>query len=50
MLFAIDIPHFGPFSDPHLVAELAHEAEEAGFPLGSHQLQTGWSARTAADR
>lgn len=31
MQFAIDIPHFGPFSDPHLVAELAHEAEEAGW-------------------
>jgi len=31
MQFAIDIPHFGPFSDPHLVAELAHEAEEVGW-------------------
>lgn len=31
MQFAIDIPHFGPFSDPHLVAELAHEAEDAGW-------------------
>lgn len=31
MQFAIDIPHFGPFSDPHLVAALAHEAEEAGW-------------------
>src|SRR5689334_12104356 len=31
MQFAIDIPHFGPFSDPNLVAELAHEAEEAGW-------------------
>ncbi|GHO50221.1 LLM class flavin-dependent oxidoreductase [Ktedonospora formicarum] len=31
MQFAIDIPHFGPFSDPHLVAELAHEAEEEGW-------------------
>jgi alkanesulfonate monooxygenase SsuD/methylene tetrahydromethanopterin reductase-like flavin-dependent oxidoreductase (luciferase family) len=31
MQFAIDIPHFGPFSDPHLIAELAHEAEEAGW-------------------
>jgi alkanesulfonate monooxygenase SsuD/methylene tetrahydromethanopterin reductase-like flavin-dependent oxidoreductase (luciferase family) len=31
MQFAIDLPPFGPFSDPHLVAELAHEAEEAGW-------------------
>ncbi|GAC1353917.1 MAG: LLM class flavin-dependent oxidoreductase [Ktedonobacteraceae bacterium] len=31
MHFAIDLPPFGPFSDPHLVAELAHEAEEAGW-------------------
>lgn len=31
MQFAMDIPHFGPFSDPHLVAELAHEAEETGW-------------------
>lgn len=31
MQFAIDIPHFGPFSDPLLVAELAYEAEEAGW-------------------
>ena len=31
MQFAIDLPPFGPYSDPHLVAELAHEAEEAGW-------------------
>jgi alkanesulfonate monooxygenase SsuD/methylene tetrahydromethanopterin reductase-like flavin-dependent oxidoreductase (luciferase family) len=31
MQFAIDIPHFGPFSNSHLVAELAHEAEDAGW-------------------
>ncbi|MEO8953157.1 MAG: LLM class flavin-dependent oxidoreductase [Ktedonobacteraceae bacterium] len=31
MQFAIDIPHFGPFSNPHVPAELAHEAEEAGW-------------------
>ena len=31
MQFAIDLPHFGPFSDPHLLAELAHEAEEEGW-------------------
>ncbi len=31
MQFAIDLPPFGPFSDPHRVAELAYEAEEAGW-------------------
>src|SRR5215470_285056 len=31
MQFALDLPHFGPFSDPHLVAELAHEAEDVGW-------------------
>jgi alkanesulfonate monooxygenase SsuD/methylene tetrahydromethanopterin reductase-like flavin-dependent oxidoreductase (luciferase family) len=31
MQFAIDLPHFGPFSDPHLLTELAHEAEESGW-------------------
>jgi alkanesulfonate monooxygenase SsuD/methylene tetrahydromethanopterin reductase-like flavin-dependent oxidoreductase (luciferase family) len=31
MQFAIELPPFGPYSDPHLVAELAHEAEEAGW-------------------
>lgn len=31
MQFAIDLPHFGPFSNPHLMVGLAHEAEEAGW-------------------
>jgi alkanesulfonate monooxygenase SsuD/methylene tetrahydromethanopterin reductase-like flavin-dependent oxidoreductase (luciferase family) len=31
MQFAIDLPPFGPFSDPHLVAQLSQEAEEAGW-------------------
>lgn len=31
MQFAIDLPSFGPFSDPHLVAQLAQEAEEVGW-------------------
>jgi alkanesulfonate monooxygenase SsuD/methylene tetrahydromethanopterin reductase-like flavin-dependent oxidoreductase (luciferase family) len=31
MQFAIDLPPFGPFSDPHLVAQLAQEAEEVGW-------------------
>jgi alkanesulfonate monooxygenase SsuD/methylene tetrahydromethanopterin reductase-like flavin-dependent oxidoreductase (luciferase family) len=31
MQFAIDLPPFGPFSDPHLVAQLAEVAEEAGW-------------------
>lgn len=31
MQFAIDLPPFGQFSDPKLVADLAREAEEAGW-------------------
>jgi hypothetical protein len=31
MQFAIDLPLFGSLSNPHLAAELAHEAEEAGW-------------------
>ncbi len=31
MQFAIDLAPFGPFSNPLLIAELAHEAEEAGW-------------------
>jgi alkanesulfonate monooxygenase SsuD/methylene tetrahydromethanopterin reductase-like flavin-dependent oxidoreductase (luciferase family) len=31
MQFAIDLPPFGPFSDPNLVAQLAEVAEEAGW-------------------
>lgn len=31
MQFAIDIPNFGPYSDPRLLAELAYEAEESGW-------------------
>ena len=31
MQSAIDLPLFGPFSNPSLVADLAHEAEEAGW-------------------
>jgi alkanesulfonate monooxygenase SsuD/methylene tetrahydromethanopterin reductase-like flavin-dependent oxidoreductase (luciferase family) len=31
MQFAIDLPPFGPFSDPNLVATLAEAAEEAGW-------------------
>jgi alkanesulfonate monooxygenase SsuD/methylene tetrahydromethanopterin reductase-like flavin-dependent oxidoreductase (luciferase family) len=29
--FAIDIPNFGDYADPHLVAEVAREAEQAGW-------------------
>jgi alkanesulfonate monooxygenase SsuD/methylene tetrahydromethanopterin reductase-like flavin-dependent oxidoreductase (luciferase family) len=31
MQFAIDIPHFGDFADPRLTAEVAREAEAAGW-------------------
>ena len=29
--FAIDLPNFGEYSDPHLLAQLAREAEDAGW-------------------
>lgn len=31
MKFAIDIPNFGAFADPHLTAEVARDAEAAGW-------------------
>ncbi len=31
MRFAIDIPNFGDYADPHLVADVARDAEEAGW-------------------
>ncbi len=31
MRFAVDIPNFGEFADPRLVADLARRAEEAGW-------------------
>jgi hypothetical protein len=31
MRFAINLPNFGPYGDPRLLADLAHEAEDAGW-------------------
>lgn len=31
MKFAFNVPNFGPYHDPRLTAELAHEAEESGW-------------------
>jgi alkanesulfonate monooxygenase SsuD/methylene tetrahydromethanopterin reductase-like flavin-dependent oxidoreductase (luciferase family) len=31
MQFAINLPNFGPYGDPKLLADLAHEAEDAGW-------------------
>jgi alkanesulfonate monooxygenase SsuD/methylene tetrahydromethanopterin reductase-like flavin-dependent oxidoreductase (luciferase family) len=31
MRFAIDIPNFGAFADPHLTADVARDAEQAGW-------------------
>jgi alkanesulfonate monooxygenase SsuD/methylene tetrahydromethanopterin reductase-like flavin-dependent oxidoreductase (luciferase family) len=31
MRYSIDIPNFGDFADPRLTAEIAHDAEEAGW-------------------
>jgi len=44
MKYAFDTPQFGPYADPRLLAQLAHEAEEAGwdaFFLWDH-IQVGW--------
>ena len=44
MRFALDTPNFGDYSNPRLLAELAHEAEIAGwdgFFLWDH-IGAGW--------
>jgi alkanesulfonate monooxygenase SsuD/methylene tetrahydromethanopterin reductase-like flavin-dependent oxidoreductase (luciferase family) len=49
MKYAFDIPQFGAFADPRLLAQLAHEAEEAGwdaFFLWDH-IQAGWPEEVA---
>lgn len=43
MRFAINTPNFGQFSDPKLLAQLAHEAEDSGwdgFFIWDHMLWT----------
>jgi alkanesulfonate monooxygenase SsuD/methylene tetrahydromethanopterin reductase-like flavin-dependent oxidoreductase (luciferase family) len=50
MKYAFDTPQFGPYADPRLLAELAHEAEDAGwdaFFLWDH-IQVNWP-ETVAD-
>jgi len=44
MKFAIDTPQFGPYADPRVLAQLAHEAEDSGwdgFFLWDH-INVGW--------
>ena len=44
MKYAFDIPQFGVYANPRLLAQLAHEAEDAGwdaFFLWDH-IQVGW--------
>ncbi|MDB5108650.1 MAG: Luciferase-like, subgroup [Candidatus Binatus sp.] len=44
MRYAFDTPQFGPYANPRLLAELAHEAEEAGWDayfIWDH-IQVGW--------
>jgi alkanesulfonate monooxygenase SsuD/methylene tetrahydromethanopterin reductase-like flavin-dependent oxidoreductase (luciferase family) len=31
MRFAVDVPNFGDFADPRVVADLARRAEQAGW-------------------
>ena len=35
MRFAINLPNFGPYGDPKLLADLAHEAEEVPAGMAS---------------
>ena len=49
MYYAINTPNFGIYSDPRLMAELAHEAEESGwdgFFIWDH-IGAGWSVAIA---
>ncbi len=44
MKFAIDIPNFGPYSDPRTMGELARASEDSGWDgvfIWDH-IQTGW--------
>jgi alkanesulfonate monooxygenase SsuD/methylene tetrahydromethanopterin reductase-like flavin-dependent oxidoreductase (luciferase family) len=44
MKYAFDLPQFGPYANPRLLAELAHDAEVAGwdgFFVWDH-IQVGW--------
>ncbi len=44
MKFAIDLPNFGPYSDPRTMAELARTAEDSGWDgvfIWDH-IQAGW--------
>ncbi len=51
MRYGISVPNFGGYSDPRTVAELAHEAEEAGwdgFFLWDHMLmENSWRLHIA---
>ena len=45
MRYAIDTPQFGPYSDPRVLAQLAREAEDAGwdgFFIWDH-INVGWA-------
>jgi hypothetical protein len=51
MRFAVNIPNFGDFADPRLVADLARRVEEAGRAAGAFDLIVSGSSapETAAD-
>jgi alkanesulfonate monooxygenase SsuD/methylene tetrahydromethanopterin reductase-like flavin-dependent oxidoreductase (luciferase family) len=49
MRYSIDTPQFGPYSDPRVLAQLAREAEDAGwdgFFIWDH-IQVGWQDTVA---
>jgi alkanesulfonate monooxygenase SsuD/methylene tetrahydromethanopterin reductase-like flavin-dependent oxidoreductase (luciferase family) len=52
MRFAVDVPNFGDFADPRVVADLARRAEEAGWDglfVWDHVTHRKQLRRTIAD-
>jgi alkanesulfonate monooxygenase SsuD/methylene tetrahydromethanopterin reductase-like flavin-dependent oxidoreductase (luciferase family) len=52
MRFAVDVPNFGDFADPRVVADLARRAEEAGWDalfVWDHVTHRKELRRTIAD-
>ena len=45
MKFALDTPHFGPYANPRTQAQLAREAEDAGWD-GSSGTIFRWDGTT----
>jgi alkanesulfonate monooxygenase SsuD/methylene tetrahydromethanopterin reductase-like flavin-dependent oxidoreductase (luciferase family) len=46
MLYGLSLPHFGPYADAALLAELAHEAEDSGWDGFFVWDHIGWGANS----